>query len=364
MSLAGASAASGVSPSHLRRLCAAGAIPCERAGTRWRVRLGDVRRYLASRRRPGRQPADVAYQGTVLSEEAVRYAGEARNPELRDATPLQFAVALADGPRDVVIWISRNLELILAADGRDAFDLVRRASHRLIIEELLRHDALPTRHDVFLSSSDRVRLLRASGVSGVEYLPSEAPLEEGVVVIYDHTARDGDWPGDRLHWASVVEWPDVVVTTTPDAGRRRVRTVRMSAHRVGLSRRANVLAAITACARRAARLGVPEPEWMSRLREQIANLHPEIVSIAAEGGPRPALSNRPRLGVADIIETWLACGRDVAETARYFDLSVGEVNAAIAYYADFKDDVDRLIERKQGTADRLEEVMAPGPGQT
>ena len=101
---------------------------------------------------------------------------------------------------------------------------------------------------------------------------------------------------------------------------------------------------------------------MPRVREQIANLHPEIVTVAAEGGPRPALSSRPRLSVADVIETWLACGRDVAATARYFDLSAGEVNAAIAYYADFKDDIDRMIERKQGTADRLEEVIAPGPG--
>ncbi|MGH7761328.1 MAG: hypothetical protein ACREOY_07925 [Candidatus Dormibacteraceae bacterium] len=56
----------------------------------------------------------------------------------------------------------------------------------------------------------------------------------------------------------------------------------------------------------------------------------------------------------EIVETFLAEGRDVAAAARYLNLPVGLAKAAVDYYADYPEEIDQWISRNQELADELE----------
>ena len=64
---------------------------------------------------------------------------------------------------------------------------------------------------------------------------------------------------------------------------------------------------------------------------------------------RPVLKDRT-LCVSDIAIQKIAHGRDPDEIAAYFDISLPEVYAALAYYYAHKDDIDRDIRERQNLA--------------
>jgi len=64
--------------------------------------------------------------------------------------------------------------------------------------------------------------------------------------------------------------------------------------------------------------------------------------------------SRPRLLVAHVIQTWRGSKRSIAATAEYYRLSEEDVRAALAYYAEFREEIDEWIAWNRAEADRLE----------
>ena len=82
--------------------------------------------------------------------------------------------------------------------------------------------------------------------------------------------------------------------------------------------------------------------------------HPRITFIAKISGRVPSLLSRPRLLIAHIVETWRASKRSVKATADYHRLNEEDVRAALAYYAEFQEEIDDWIAWNRTEADRLE----------
>lgn len=89
------------------------------------------------------------------------------------------------------------------------------------------------------------------------------------------------------------------------------------------------------------------------------DLHPGVTMRPGRVGGRPALAVRPRLEVAVIVETWKDNDRDIGEAARCHAISPADVQTALAYYADFRDEIDEIIERKHRVAERYLQVFQP-----
>lgn len=68
--------------------------------------------------------------------------------------------------------------------------------------------------------------------------------------------------------------------------------------------------------------------------------HPRIRFRTGGSGARRAALRDSRLYVFQVIRTWRDEGRDVAGAAEYFALPAGDVQAAVEYYADFREDID------------------------
>jgi uncharacterized protein (DUF433 family) len=77
------------------------------------------------------------------------------------------------------------------------------------------------------------------------------------------------------------------------------------------------------------------------------DLHPGITMRPGRVGGRPALGVRPRLEVAVVVETWEQNDRDQDAVAAAHGISAPDVQAALAYYADFREEIDEIIERKR-----------------
>ena len=86
------------------------------------------------------------------------------------------------------------------------------------------------------------------------------------------------------------------------------------------------------------------------------DLHPGITSRPGRVGGRAALASRPRLEVAVVVETWMQNDRDVEATAEWHGIPVADVQAALAYHADFPDEIEGIIGRKRRVAERYEHV--------
>jgi uncharacterized protein (DUF433 family) len=82
--------------------------------------------------------------------------------------------------------------------------------------------------------------------------------------------------------------------------------------------------------------------------------HPLIYFREGAAGRRPALLGS-RLDVADVITTIRQNEGSVEQAADYLEIPVEQVEAAARYYADFKDEVDALIERARLAAERERE---------
>lgn len=82
--------------------------------------------------------------------------------------------------------------------------------------------------------------------------------------------------------------------------------------------------------------------------------HPLIAFREGAGGRRRPAIVGTRLDVAQIVETLRASGNSVAKTSEYLGVPEGAVHACVAYYAEFKDEVDRFL-RGEREAAKLEQ---------
>jgi uncharacterized protein (DUF433 family) len=84
--------------------------------------------------------------------------------------------------------------------------------------------------------------------------------------------------------------------------------------------------------------------------------HPGVVFRSGPAGRRASIVGGP--DIWEIVETFLAEGREVEATARYLHLPVGLVRAAVDYYADHREEIEEWIGRNQLLAEEAEEAAA------
>lgn len=82
--------------------------------------------------------------------------------------------------------------------------------------------------------------------------------------------------------------------------------------------------------------------------------HPLVYFREGAAGRRPALLGS-RLDVADVVTTIRQNGGSVAGAAEYLEVPIEQIEAAARYYAEYKDEVDELIERAEFAAERERE---------
>lgn len=83
--------------------------------------------------------------------------------------------------------------------------------------------------------------------------------------------------------------------------------------------------------------------------------HPSITFVERGSGRRASLLRRPRLRVANVIET-VRLSKDLAEASEYLDLTVGEIQEVLGYYAEYRGEIDDEIRWYQEFADREEQA--------
>lgn len=105
----------------------------------------------------------------------------------------------------------------------------------------------------------------------------------------------------------------------------------------------------------AGRLRVPARTLAQELVEEGLRVrrHPAITFVERAAGRRASLMRRPRLSVAQVVQT-VRASADLTEAADYLELSVTDLERVLDYYADFTDEIDAEIERRQEVADREE----------
>ena len=86
--------------------------------------------------------------------------------------------------------------------------------------------------------------------------------------------------------------------------------------------------------------------------------HPGIIFVSTPLGRRAVLASKRRIQILDLVVTWQDQRRDVAETARYFDVSEDDVRAAVRYYASLKDELDEAIRQHREAQANFEHVLA------
>lgn len=108
--------------------------------------------------------------------------------------------------------------------------------------------------------------------------------------------------------------------------------------------------------RRAREAGAPQTTLAERYIGEGLRMdeHPLIYFREGELGRRAALLGA-RLDVADVIETIRQNDNSVEEAADYLELPVEHVEACLRYYADYKDEIEELIERARAAAEREQE---------
>jgi len=82
--------------------------------------------------------------------------------------------------------------------------------------------------------------------------------------------------------------------------------------------------------------------------------HPLIYFRQGAAGRRPALLGS-RLDVADIVTTIRQNEGSVEQAAEYLEVPIEQIDVAARYYADYKGEVDELIERAAVAAERERE---------
>ncbi len=93
------------------------------------------------------------------------------------------------------------------------------------------------------------------------------------------------------------------------------------------------------------------------MRAKTLDEHIEITPGVAGGKPRIA---GHRITVHDIVVWHERLGRDADEIASEFDLSLADIYAALAYYFDHRETIDRELEESQAFVQALRE-QTPSP---
>jgi uncharacterized protein (DUF433 family) len=111
--------------------------------------------------------------------------------------------------------------------------------------------------------------------------------------------------------------------------------------------------------RRATEVRAPQTELVERyIVEGLRHdEHPLIGFRDGAAGRRPVLLGS-RLGVADVISTIRQNDNSVEQAAEYLELPVEQVEAALRYYADFKDEVDEWMAAVKALGERERERWA------
>lgn len=109
--------------------------------------------------------------------------------------------------------------------------------------------------------------------------------------------------------------------------------------------------------RRSHEVGAPQAALAERYIDEGMRIdeHPGIYFRDGGSGRRPAVLGT-RLDVAQIIETLRQNENSIAETAEYLDISPAQVEAALRYYAAYRDEVDEWIEQSRAIAEREREL--------
>ena len=84
----------------------------------------------------------------------------------------------------------------------------------------------------------------------------------------------------------------------------------------------------------------------------IQSLDRHIEATAGITGGKPRIAGR-RITVQDIAIWHQRLGKDVEEICAEYELSLAEVHAALAYYYDHRDEIDRCIADSEAFADAL-----------
>jgi uncharacterized protein (DUF433 family) len=84
--------------------------------------------------------------------------------------------------------------------------------------------------------------------------------------------------------------------------------------------------------------------------------HPQVRFHEGAGRRRQARLTSTRLYVYQIISTLKSNNGDLKATAEYFNLRPGQIEAALAYYADYQAEIDEWIERTHAIAEREEDA--------
>lgn len=113
--------------------------------------------------------------------------------------------------------------------------------------------------------------------------------------------------------------------------------------------------------RRAHERGVPRNALTERYIAEGVKMdeHPEIAFREGALGRR-AILNGTRLDVWQVIETVRNSDSSIEEAAEYLGLAPWRVQAAVNYYAVYRDEVDEIAEREHAVAERAEAAWRAG----
>lgn len=105
--------------------------------------------------------------------------------------------------------------------------------------------------------------------------------------------------------------------------------------------------------RRSDQVGAPQAALAERYIEEGMRVdeHPGIYFRDGGSGRRPAVLGT-RLDVAQVVETLRQNENSIAKTAEYLDISAAQVEAAVRYYAAYREEVDDWIEQSRAIAER------------
>jgi uncharacterized protein (DUF433 family) len=111
----------------------------------------------------------------------------------------------------------------------------------------------------------------------------------------------------------------------------------------------------------ARRAGMPERSLAQRYVEEGLrhDAHPLIQFLDGPSGRRASLVGRG-LDVWEVIATVRDNDGSIRETAEYLEVPAGLVEAAVAYYGEYRDEIDRDIELNEAEYERGQAAIAAG----
>jgi uncharacterized protein (DUF433 family) len=113
--------------------------------------------------------------------------------------------------------------------------------------------------------------------------------------------------------------------------------------------------------RRSEITGEPKTVLAERYLEEGLRMseHPGIVFRDGPAGRRPGIAGH-RLDIWEIVSTAREEGGNRQAVAAYFGVQPGLVGAALDYYGDYREEVDRWIERNRSLAEEAEQSWRRG----